>query len=237
MTITILKPLTGLLDSETRSCAQHTVRSGRSWWAVRMGDPIDDWVHEWDPDPGSPNKHMDWPRLKKRGRQAIRLYCPNGKFAQLGDTHDATGKLFEFKVGLRRTVTGIGIFEESDTVLAHVVGMVHGLIGECTMFSWEILPPPEIPLDSPKPPDEREWIAKSAEPGLYEAAVARWQVDISDYEKTRQYQEWAKRFQLWERNAKGRLVGPIDDNVYGIRYHNIGKLNADHLGIDDGEGR
>jgi hypothetical protein len=103
--------------------------AGRSWWALRYTDGRI--IHEWDRDPGSPNGHADWPRLPYRGRQALRLYCPDGKFAQLGDTEDATGKLFQIKVGLMTAGAGRG-------TLGHLIGMIHGLNGECICYSWEI---------------------------------------------------------------------------------------------------
>lgn len=174
----------------------------------------------------------------KQGRQAVRLYCPNGKVVQLGDLHDATGRLFQFKQGRRNVSVGqFGELGEDRTMLAHVVGMVHGLMGECTYYAWELLPAPEIPSDAPKAPNQQEWIAKSAEPGLYEAAVVDWERQVDEYQRTPQYRQWERRYDAWERNAKGRLVGPVDDNVYRMSYLNGTALHADYLGLDDGESR
>jgi hypothetical protein len=176
--------------------------------------------------------------MSRRGRQAIRLYCPNGKFAQLGDTHDATGKLFQFKIGQRNFSLGSsGATFSSQQTLAQVVGMVHGSSGECSLFAWEPLPAPDIPADAPKPPSEQVFIAKSAEPGLFEQAVADWHKQVEAYERTPQFLKWASSYQAWEANARGRLIGPIEDNVYQLQYQQVGKLSADYLGIDDGEGR
>lgn len=226
-----LNPFT---DREAVRCADHARKTGRSWWALRYSD---EWVHEWDAEPASPNGHKDWPLMPKRGRQAVRLYCPNGKFAQLGDTGDATGKLFQFKCGVRSIrLTGSALSEERE-VLAHVIGMLTGTNGECVLYAWEPLPEPAMPLDVPKRPIESEWIAKSAEPGLYEQAVARWESEIEAYSHTPQAQAWVRACKAWEANARGRLVGPINDNVYVPHYKGFtGPLKADHLGIDDGEG-
>jgi hypothetical protein len=231
-----LHPLAPFIDPESRRCAQHARQSRRSWWSARLST-IDDWVHEWDPDPSSPNGHIDWPRLPKYGRQALRLYCPNGKFAQLGDMKDASGKLFQFKSGTRNISIGGDVATETRSVQAHVVGMVTGLDGECVLYAWELVPEPPIPADAPKAPIEQEWIAKSAEPGLYQAAVMDWEKRIGEYELTPQYRDWSKRYMAWEANAHGRLVGPLTDNVYQMTYQNVGRVSADHLGIDDGEGR
>jgi hypothetical protein len=217
-------------------CSQYARQSGRSWWALRYSN-FDDWVHEWDPEPASPNNHKDWPMLPKRNRQAVRLYCPNGKFAQLGDTHDATGRIFQFKSGARhmRLERGSGA-RVTQEVLAHVIGMLTGLNGECVLYAWEPLPEPPMPSDVPKRPIEQEWIAKSAEPGLYERAVAEWEVEIEKYFRTPQAIAWMKSIRSWEANAKGRLVGPIYDNVYVPTYQGFtGPLNTEYLGIDDGE--
>lgn len=157
------------LEWETQLGVLRARLAGRSWWAVRYGDGRI--IHEWDKDLGSPNGHADWPRLPYRGRQSVRLYCPDGKFAQLGDTRDATGKLFQFKGGVMTIGLGRG-------TLYHLIGMVHGLNGECVCWSWEIQP-----------------------------------------------------------DGTGVLRGPFEDNVYRMRYHNVGAVNADVMGLDDGEGR
>lgn len=162
-------PLPAVLEFETNLGILRARLAGRSFWAVRFTDGRI--VHEWDPDPGSPNKHADWARLPYEGRQKLRLYCPNGVFAELGDTRDCTGKLFQLKVGLMTAGLGRG-------TLAHLIGMVHGLNGEAICYAYEIQP-----------------------------------------------------------DGSGVLRGPFEDSVYGMRYHNLGKLNADVLGIDDGEGR
>ena len=46
-------------------------------------------------------------------------------------------------------------------------------------------------------------------------------------------------FCAWEfaEDGGGRRMGPWDDNVYAMAYHHLGQLNADHLGLADGEGR
>lgn len=140
--------------------------SGRSYWSIRYTDGTI--ISEWDADPGSPNRHADWPRLPYRGRQALRLYCPNGQVAHVGDSLDATGRLVQFKVGLR--TVGIG-----EGVLAHVVGIIEGTDGQGRFYAWERLP-----------------------------------------------------------GGSGWLNGfpqGFEDNVNVMRYHNIGALSTDHLGL------
>jgi hypothetical protein len=237
MPLAFLAPSLPFSDPESCQGAEMARRADRSLWAVRFSQ-FDAWVHEWDSDPGSPNGRADWPRLPRYGRQAVRLYCPNGKFAQLGDTHDASGKLFQLKLAQRSFAVGKGLqgFEHRQA-LAQVIGMLHGLNGECVLYAWEPLPEPAVPQDAPKAPIEAEWIAKSAEPGLYEQAVQRFEGELEAYYRTPQFRAWAKRLRAWQQNARGRLVGPLQDNVYQLAYQQIGRLSADVLGIDDGEGR
>lgn len=224
------------VDAEARSGGKQAIQTGRSWWAVRYTDGRI--IHEWDPDAGSPNKHADWTRIDRRRRQYVRLFCPNGKMVQLGDDRDATGKLFQFKVGQRnvRFMPGPDVIEDRQ-VFAHVVGIIHGFNGECTLFSWETLPPPEPPSDAPPMPSRQAFIDKSADPGMFETAYAQWERDFDDFCRTQSYKQFARRFQLWELSGRGQLTGPVEDNVYTMQYHNQGRLAADYLGIDDGDGR
>jgi hypothetical protein len=199
-------------DWEARFGGNHAARTGRSWWALRFTDGKI--VHEWDEDPGSPNGHADWPRLRKGGRQSLRLYCPNRQMVQLGDTGaDLTGKLFQLKIAIRTVAFGEGVPPEmlGNHVQAHLVGMIHETDGTAICYAWEPLPEPI--------PDG--W------PNMTQAQM----------ENPVAFERWKREHDEWLRNAGGRLVGPWDDNVYRMQYHQLGMLNADHLGIDDGEGR
>lgn len=107
----------------------HANSTGRSWWSLRYTDGTI--INEWDKDPGSPNGHVDWSRLPYNGRQAVRLFCPNGQVAHLGDTVDATGRLVQFKSRIR--TVGFG-----QDVLAHVIGLVEGTDGQGRFYAWEL---------------------------------------------------------------------------------------------------
>lgn len=200
------------IDSEAAAGGEHARRTGRSWWALRYTDGTI--IHEWDADRGSPNGHADWPRLamlgKLRGVQALRLYCPNGKMVELGGEGDQSGRLFQFKVAARHL--GVGAAVLGQEVLAHVVGIVTGYDGQCTIFAWEPHPEP------PRP-----------DPSAFDGAPAGALADA--------YNAWRQQHRTWRAIGGGQLVGPLDDNVYALRYQQVGRLNADHLGIADGEGR
>jgi hypothetical protein len=110
-------------------------------------------VNEWD--------GPDWSMLPRKGLVAVRLYCPNGQVAELGNSVDASDRLFQLKAAI--AVAGAG-----RATLAHLIGMVVGLNGEAQCAAWEYGP--------------------------------------------------------------GRLLA-FEDNVFSMRYRNIGRLAAEHLGI------
>lgn len=96
--------------------------TGRSWWMVRYSDGRI--INEWD--------GPDWSLLPRRGLVAVRLVCPNGKVAELGNSLDASGRLFQLKVG---NLTGA-----RRSIDAHVIGIVHGTDGQATCAAWEYGP-------------------------------------------------------------------------------------------------
>jgi hypothetical protein len=125
--------------------------SGRSYWMLRYTDGRI--VSEAD---------VDWSLAPQKGRQALRLYCPNGHVVELG-SGDCTGRLFQLKVAALKA--GVG-----RAVLAHVIGLVNNGNGDCQYAAW-------------------------------------------DYER-------------------GALVTGTD-NVFAMKYHQIGRLAFDHLGMNE----
>lgn len=73
---------------------------------------------------------VDWSLAPMKGRQAIRLYCPNGKVAELGNTEDATGRLFQLK-GATATA---GRRSRTDF---HLIGLLVGTDGQASCYAWE----------------------------------------------------------------------------------------------------
>lgn len=72
----------------------------------------------------------DWSLAPQQGRQSLRLYCPDGQVAELGNTRDATGRLFQLKAG----TLSAGAGKRTD---AHLIGIVDGTDGRCTCYAWE----------------------------------------------------------------------------------------------------
>lgn len=208
-------------------------KSGRSWWSVRYTDGTI--INEWDDDAGSPNQHRDWARIPFRGRQAVRLYCPNGKMVELGDSRDGTGKLIQLKARLRGVSLG-GITVLEQRMLFHMIGIISGLDGQCTIYAWEILTAPEMPKMPDRPDPDADYYRTAAD-GVLTRDFKRWQVECKAIEGSPEMRQWRQDYATWEGNACGRLVGPFSDNVYGMQYQSIGPISADAIGLSDGEGR
>jgi hypothetical protein len=94
--------------------------TGRSWWVVRYRDGRT--INEWD--------GPDWSLLPRSSMAAVRLYCPNGQVAELGNSVDASDRLFQLKVGVM--ASGAGKRTE-----AHIIGIVNGTNGECQCAAWQ----------------------------------------------------------------------------------------------------
>lgn len=93
--------------------------AGRSYWRLRYVDGTV--VNEWD---------VDWSLAPKQGRQSLRLYCPNGQTVELGNNKDATGRLFQLKVGIMQ-------MGGRNFTAAHLIGIVEGYNGECRYAAWD----------------------------------------------------------------------------------------------------
>lgn len=224
------------LDSEAAIGGEHAKRTGRSWWALRYVDGTI--VREWDRDPGSPNGHQDWPRLAMLGRlkrtAALRIYCPNGRMAELGGEGDQTGKLFQLKVAVRYVRIGDGRPAGGEQeVLGHVIGIVTGYDAQCQLFAWEPLPEPSPPPGCPKVPmkpvyprGQPTWAMKEQD-DRHKQETAAWYA----FQASPEMADWNRQCRAWEAMGKGRLIGPLEDNVYELKYQNVGRLSADHLGI------
>lgn len=93
--------------------------TGRSYWSVRYRDGSI--IHEWE---------RDWSLIPRRGLVAVRLYCPDGNVAELGNSVDASDRLFQLKCGIRTAGAG-------KATLAHIIGIIHGTDGQASCAAWE----------------------------------------------------------------------------------------------------
>lgn len=212
---------------ETRIGLLQSLGTARSWWAARYTDGTI--LNEWDADPGSPNGHVDWPRIAKRGMQRVRLYCPNGHYAELGDTSDAGGRFVQFKIGMRAVyVQGAPINAQTRATLAHVIGLVDGYDGQATCYAWERLPMPDKPPGEPKKPDHTNDYYRTGRAGLFDDHLKRYWVDLIEYQSSPAYASWLVQVNAWRKNAFGRLIS-FRDNVNNMYYANVGKVSDDYL--------
>lgn len=97
--------------------------TGRAYWRVRYRDGRI--VNEWD--------GCDWSLLPRAGMIAVRLYCPNGQIAELGNSVDASDRLFQ----LKGATLAAGRGSRTDFQL---IGIVTGTDGQCQCVSWEYNP-------------------------------------------------------------------------------------------------
>lgn len=92
---------------------------GLSYWAARFKARGD--VYEFD---------CDWTDLPRQGLREVRLHCPDGQVAVLGNSVDLSDRAFQFKTaGL---LVGVG-----KQLLAHTIGILTGPNGEATTYTWD----------------------------------------------------------------------------------------------------
>jgi hypothetical protein len=111
----------------------HARVGGRSYWIAKYRDGHE--VREYD--------GVDWPELPTHhGGSPIveaRLVCPDGSVGVLGNSKDATGRLFQFKIGQADVGTGGAPTVRRTT--AHVLGYLTDLPQSsgtpCHCFAWE----------------------------------------------------------------------------------------------------
>lgn len=207
----------------------HARASGRSWWALRYHDGR--LLHERD---------RDWSHCPATGRQRLRLYCPNGEIAELGGDREQRGRLFQLKVAVRHGAPSGAL--PSRTVLAHVIGRIHSPDGRCTLYAWE----PAGPVS----PEMAAWLRSLAaaqggftrlaeQSGLPSAAIAgviRNGGSLSAAQIARLIERSSSAtgvtcaaIRRW--CGLAQLVGPLEDNIHHMAYHQLGALCPEHLGI------
>lgn len=94
--------------------------AGRSYWRLRYTDGRV--VSEWE---------VDWSLAPKLNRQSLRLYCPDGQIAELGEAgrNEITGRCFQFKDAI---ISAGGL----NGTLSQIVGLVENTNGDCRWAAW-----------------------------------------------------------------------------------------------------
>lgn len=114
--MSVLDPVRFAVSGDPRALARAT---RRSWWVMRYTDGTV--IPEWK---------RDWSELPLKGRQKVRLACPNGQVAELGGDGDGAGRFVQLKLAQASTSTG-------RAVLAHMVGYVYGTDGRMSCAVWD----------------------------------------------------------------------------------------------------
>ena len=112
----LLDPLRFAVSGDPVALARAT---RRSWWICKFTDGT-----------VIPEYQRDWTELPLKGRQKVRLVCPNGQIAELGTDHDNTGRFVQLKLAVASTSTG-------RQTLAHLIGYLYGLNGETSFACWD----------------------------------------------------------------------------------------------------
>lgn len=100
----------------------------RPFWVLHYHDRED--VFEGDACRCGRHPIQDW-LCRPSGRvRGIGMYTPDGLVHELGSPwSDMTGKVFQFKLGVRTLAGGGTGF--------HLIGIIAGLDGQCLCYSWE----------------------------------------------------------------------------------------------------
>ncbi len=101
--------------------------AGKSFWVARFRDGKE--IAEWQ---------LDWSLLPRKGLIEVRLHAPNGKVAVLGTTQDAPERFFQLKTATVSAALHGGT--NSHRTDAHLIGMLTGTDGQCTLYAWEYGP-------------------------------------------------------------------------------------------------
>lgn len=103
--------------------------TGRPYWQAHYShrDPI-----------GEPE--CEWVDLPRDGMRQLRLICPNGQVAVLGD--DVPGGIGDRAFQFKQAVASIGVGPDAGRVggrrtTAHVIGVVYSTKMDCRCFAWE----------------------------------------------------------------------------------------------------
>jgi hypothetical protein len=177
-------------------------RDGRAYWRLLYrGGRV---VNEWDgADP--------WLEAPRQGREAIRLSCPDGQVATLGNEGgDASGRLLQFKVAEARLMAG-PTDEELEAVARLEVSHRDGAV-----VQWQY-GPTRVQIDRAAAALERlRHDPQVRGPRLGRRTLAYVIGLVHD-------DNGACTLMAWDAVAR-QLVGPLDDNVTHLAFHQTGPL-------------
>jgi hypothetical protein len=115
--VSILDPLRFAVSGNPLTLARAT---GKSYYALLYTDGAV--VNEWQPD-------VDWPKLPRKGRKALRLYCPSGEMVEFTGPGNGEGRFLQLKVA----IAGAGV---GRSTIAHMIGYIVGTDGQMRCAAW-----------------------------------------------------------------------------------------------------
>jgi hypothetical protein len=183
--------------------------SGRAWWQARYSDG--EVLNEWDTIPGRPLLPIPgpsisrWEEVPKKGMVGLRLLCPNGMAGELEAPEGY--RFFQFKVTYFDLILFGGGSRRTQT--AHVIGVVKNADGNCFCRAWEIIPQSKLEL-------------------------SQLQTQLAVYKVGNQENKQKEIERLKGLIATKRLLWHLtqfEDNIYSMKYENLGKLNLDVQGL------
>ena len=223
--------------------------SGRSWWQAKYyGGKI---LSEWDTLqakillPFGNSKSSRWEEAPKENMIALRILCPNGMCGEIEAKEGS--KFFQLKHGGIdiRTGFGAGGSRWQDT---HIIGVVLDDTGKCLCRAWQVLDTIfEYGLTTKNSDMGTKILTDEKKQWLPNSLLWRHDASYSIGNTISVYGEkstiWANTINTltvmtpWQKtiptNIKYEISGvksellEFEDNIYDMKYMNIGKINID----------
>lgn len=228
--------------------------SGRSWWQARYSDGKV--LSEWDTIthklrlPFKSNGSSRWEDISKTGMVGLRLLCPNGMAGELEAPEGH--RFFQLKVGgIAVAMTfGGGAFANTTEHFqeAHIIGVVKNEDGDCLCRAWEttveiiergkttetIPINANVLIDSNKKWAHNCFLRQRARLYVFGQSAAIWGNSDNTIKIVGKWAGIIKGSPSAIPNNTDYLIAApqkrlieFSDNVYDMKYRNVGKLSLD----------
>ena len=228
--------------------------SGRSWWEARYSNRQT--LAEWDTLKGElrlpvgAGKSSRWEEVSKKGMVGLRLLCPNGI---AGELEAPEGHLFfQLKVGGVRVHLTLGGGASTKTpehfTEAHIIGIVKNIEGDCLCRAWETVDEviergkttetipigANILVDSNKFWPHNHFLRQRASLHVFGQSAKIWGNSANTIKIMGKWKGIIKGSPSAIPNNTDYLITAtqkrlieFEDNIYNMKYRNIGRLNLD----------
>lgn len=234
--------------------------SGRSWWQARYSDGkvLSEWDTFATKLllPIGKNGSSRWEEVPKEGMVGLRLLCPNGMAGELEAPEGH--RFFQLKVGGQSVEVAFNVprgftpnvgsskhFQD-----AHIIGVIENIKGDCLCRAWEtavevvekgkttetIAVGKNFLVDVNKSWRKNEHLGKTLH--VFGVSAAVWGNSSNTITIMGKWPETIKGSPSAIPSKTDYMITAIQkrliefkDNVYGMKYHNIGRLNLEVQGI------